>query len=168
MRCLSKSTRRSTANGSDFYAVRTRSILRLALDDCHHRFPWQEASLQCLASFPMPRGSAPGLSRRGRGSCSTPQCSERPLVEVPWPGRPSTEDRNISAGPPISGAVVSLQSARTYIPQPICVRLRVPDYSEDNTSVPTVLLASSCGQKKILSPTLNHRKYAEGFPRDRT
>jgi len=116
----------------------------------------------------MPRGLALDLSRRDRGSCSTPQCSERPLVEVPWPGRPSTEDRNISAGPPISGAVVSLQSARTYRPQPICVRLRVPDYSEDNTSFPKVLLASNRGQEKILSPTLADRKYAEGFPQHRT
>jgi hypothetical protein len=96
----------------------------------------------------MPRGLAPDLSQRDRGSCSTPQCSERPLVEVPWPGRPSIEGRNISAGPPISGAAVSLQSARTCIPQPICVLPRVPDYSEDNTSFPKVLLASSRGPRE--------------------
>jgi hypothetical protein len=90
-----------------------------------------------------------------------------PPVEVPSPGRPSTEGRNISAEPTISGAVVSLQSARTYIPRPTCVLPRVPDYSEDNTSFPKILLASSRGQEKILSPTLEDRKYAEGFPRDR-
>jgi hypothetical protein len=115
----------------------------------------------------MPRGLARGRSRRGRGSCSTPQCSEHPLVEVPWPGRPSIAGRNISAGPPTSGAAVFLPSARTCRPQPICVLPRVPDYSEDNTGFPKVLLTSSCGQGKILSPTHDDRKYAEGFPRDR-